>query len=186
MNRALPKPNEIWKHFKGDLYQIRGVAQHTETNEALVIYHCIQTEDDSKLGIAYARPATMFLSEVDKTKYPEVTARYRFERVSETPELLEEPLLKIILNEEDASRATVQSYQALEAAIRERQPLILTNQPSAFSLLNVAKGYRVVASNGKEEVCLNDLLVKGAVRSSQNTAHLLLSGCFGLVEPILY
>lgn len=75
-------PNSIWKHFKGSIAVVIAVAKHTETNEDLVIYNCINPNENSKHtnGI-YARPIDMFLSEVDHKKYPNILQRYRFERI---------------------------------------------------------------------------------------------------------
>ena len=33
--------NRVYKHFKGDLYLVVDFAQHSETDEKLVIYRCL-------------------------------------------------------------------------------------------------------------------------------------------------
>jgi len=64
----------IYKHFKGDYYIVEDVATHSETGEQYVIYRQLYGE-----GKLYIRPYEMFLSKVDKQKYPDVEQEYRFQ-----------------------------------------------------------------------------------------------------------
>lgn len=76
---------DLVQHFKREwvsaesqeyLYMILAFAQHTENGEKLVIYQAIYPPYKT-----CARPYAMFMSEVDREKYPDVKQKYRFEKV---------------------------------------------------------------------------------------------------------
>ncbi len=69
--------NGLYRHFKGNLYLVEGVAVHSETGERLVVYRALYGE--RKL---YVRPIELFLSTVDREKYPDAKQEYRFELLS--------------------------------------------------------------------------------------------------------
>lgn len=65
-----------YRHFKGSVYIVNGIAVHSETSEPLVIYH-----KEHERNRMWARPLSMFLSPVDKKKYPDATQEMRFEKI---------------------------------------------------------------------------------------------------------
>lgn len=73
MKDLTPKKGEIYRHFKGNLYEVIAIAMHTETEETMVVYKEVDGEK------TYVRPLDMFVSKVDKEKYPEVMQTYRFQ-----------------------------------------------------------------------------------------------------------
>ena len=64
----------IYKHFKGDLYLVEGIVLHSESKEKMVLYRALYGN-----GLRYVRPLEMFMSKVDKEKYPNVEQEYRFQ-----------------------------------------------------------------------------------------------------------
>ncbi len=82
------KAGDVVQHFKRELltpeekgtnkylYEIVGVAKHSETLEPMMVYKPLYGD-----GGLFVRPLEMFLSEVDHGKYPDVKQKYRFEKV---------------------------------------------------------------------------------------------------------
>ena len=65
-----------YRHFKGKEYLVEGIATHSETGEKLVVYRALYGEKE-----LFVRPVELFLSPVDKIKYPNVMQKDRFELI---------------------------------------------------------------------------------------------------------
>ena len=68
--------NGIYKHYKGNLYQVLGVARHSETEEAHVVYKTLY--GDFSLWI---RPLSMFTEMVEVVS--EQVPRFAFVEATE-------------------------------------------------------------------------------------------------------
>lgn len=80
------KIGKIYKHFKGKLYIVLDIVNDVESSdneklEKFVIYQALYGEN-----LKWARSYNSFSSQVDKSKYPEINQKYRFEEVVEVYE----------------------------------------------------------------------------------------------------
>ena len=64
----------VYRHFKGDYYLVEAVARDSETEQPVVIYRKLYAD-----GGLWVRPLSMFLSRVDREKYPDAAQKWRFE-----------------------------------------------------------------------------------------------------------
>lgn len=54
----------IYRHFKGNLYELVGIAKHSETLEPMVVYRALYGE-----GGLWVRPAHMWSEQVEQDGY---------------------------------------------------------------------------------------------------------------------
>ena len=102
--RPNPKPQEMYRHFKGNIYQIRCLAKHSETGEMMVVYQAMY--DTFQI---YVRPLAMFMEEVDFEKYPDARQQYRFELLQDSE----------LVSGSRAVEEPVSGSQAVEEPVKE-------------------------------------------------------------------
>ena len=91
--RPLPEPGERWKHYKGEVYEIVGLGNHTENDQHLVAY-VRPGGADLKF-----RPVRMFMSAIGDGETP------RFSRIRSVVQFKARP--KVIIDQDpgDESQA---------------------------------------------------------------------------------
>ncbi|RIH89936.1 hypothetical protein Mlute_00184 [Meiothermus luteus] len=55
-------PTGLYRHYKGGLYRVLGLARHSETEEWYVVYQTCYGQGEESLWV---RPLAMFLEEVE-------------------------------------------------------------------------------------------------------------------------
>jgi len=76
MGYKAPRQGDIYRHFKGKLYQIVAIAFHADTEERQVVYQALYGDFKT-----YIRSYDNFTCVLDKEMYPDATQEYRFEYV---------------------------------------------------------------------------------------------------------
>lgn len=65
-----------FRHFKGGVYVVTDLAVHSETEEPMVVYRNVNDPE-----LVWCRPLSMFMSRVDREKYPYADQMMRFSRI---------------------------------------------------------------------------------------------------------
>lgn len=67
---------QYYRHFKGHLVRVINTAFNLETEEEVVVYEHITT------GRVFVIPLSIFISEVDHKKYPNINQKYHYTLIS--------------------------------------------------------------------------------------------------------
>ena len=74
----IPVKDQIYRHFKGNLYRIVTVAIHSETGERMVVYQALYGD-----YTVYVRELSMFTGKVDRNRYPDADQEERFKLLTQ-------------------------------------------------------------------------------------------------------
>ena len=94
------KKDQVYRHFKGNIYRVLTLAKHTETGEEMVVYEHAGGDHE-----VYVRPRDLFESPVNKIKYPDADQEMRFKLLTdeEAARCCLNPLVEQFLDAEDVS-----------------------------------------------------------------------------------
>ena len=54
----------IYRHYKGNLYEVLGIALHSETREEVVVYRALHKSEEFGKNTLWVRPKKMFMEKV--------------------------------------------------------------------------------------------------------------------------
>lgn len=129
--RHNPQPQEVYRYFKGNLYQIRCLAKDSETGETMVVYQAMYGDFQ-----IYVSTLSSFMEEIDRQKYPDADGYYRFELlgaqevkqpVEQMPVIMEETEGREVQRSEKEEKKEREAADT-DAAIQEElniDPLVL-------------------------------------------------------------
>lgn len=145
--RADPKPFELYRHFKGNLYQIITIAADANDGSPKVVYQVLYGSYQ-----VYVRDLAEFMSETDHEKYPDAQQKYRFEKV----ELQEADTLRSSAEQrsepEEYGAAFAQEGSEEAAAQEQDQAADTLQQPPESGCLDPAVSEYLEASGYEERL----------------------------------
>ncbi len=151
MERHIPKQGEIYRHFKGNLYEVVIIARDSETLEEKVVYKAVDGD------AAYVRPLAMFMSPVEKEKYPDVEQEYRFELIEQSAKQGTEK--NEVVREEMQDKELILDFLNLENSDEKIEYLLRVKEEITENFIQaVAQSLDFVENAGSLEERYEDIL----------------------------
>lgn len=116
MESNMPNSGDFYRHFKGNLYQVKMLAKDSETGAVQVVYQAMYPPFQY-----WIRPLDMFLAPVDSAKYPDMAGKRRFEKVTSEE-----------LREISASSLPVTSEEGKSTAFHTADELDMPEETSVY------------------------------------------------------
>ena len=77
------KVGRVYKHFKGNLYIVEGIATHSETDEKMVVYRALYGNCE-----LYVRPYDSFVEKLNEFGYSDYKQDHRFQLIEITSNIV--------------------------------------------------------------------------------------------------
>lgn len=147
MPQSNPMAGEVYRHFKGKMYKVLGIAIHSETGEAMVIYQAMYGEN-----ITYVRPYESFIEKLDKHKYEDVNEEYRFTFIPMNGDYRQETTDAVSEAKSSAPAVAIQPDDALVEKDPEQSPMLKFLDTDDFD-----EKYEILCNIPKADI--NDVLI---------------------------
>ncbi len=151
MERHIPRQGEIYRHFKGNLYEIIIIARDSETLEEKVVYKAVDGD------AVYVRPLAMFMSPVEKEKYPDAGQEYRFELIEQSAK--SDAVKNKVVREEMQDKELIFDFLNLENSDEKIEYLLRVKEDITANFVQVvAQSLDFVENAGGLEERYEDIL----------------------------
>ena len=167
MTQKTVNAGEFYKHFKGQLYQVRALAENSEDNTPMVVYQAMYAPFK-----IWVRPLSMFLEKLDKEKYPDAAQEYRFERI----------ILDDRQNTEDAEPDIVQSEKsaAVTNTIHPEEAITVSDEEITDALLSGQVERKLSGKISDNQLAAKGLMIFLDAENYHDKRHI-----FSSLEPYL-
>lgn len=156
MERKQPASGEFYRHFKGNLYQIKMLAKDSETQALTVVYQGMYPPFEY-----WVRGLQEFMEPVDRDKYPDCSQKYRFEKVEMSGYMAEKKLEQETVKTGEGfleKKADIHEGGTEEAAISEKEDSVGRKIDTEVAKSLSHEMFRKAIISGQPERYLKDVM----------------------------
>lgn len=119
---------DFYRHFKGQIYQIRAIAANSEDESLMVVYQAMYHPFK-----VWVRPLSMFTEKLDISKYPDAGQTYRFEKINFDDSSDSDSIITYKKNKTETIKYTDSDIKNTTTVLHNSENDIKTSSPNAAS-----------------------------------------------------